>query len=433
MQIQLTDEQRAFSDSCGRLAADLAAGWHRGRGPGDVDPPTPSEKAWARIADAGWLALGLREENGGIGATTVDLTVLVEQLGYHSVAAPVVGTLIAAQQLQTWRAAPDLLTEVAAGSLRLAPALTANLRSLATNPSGALAATANLRSLATNPSGAAVGEAGNPTGAAVGKAGNPTGAAVGEAGNPSGAVVGEADSPSGAVVGEADSRCGAAVGEGGALGGTGGVLAWDAAGAEMAVLPGLGRAYRLDGAIGFADVTRAVRSLGEPAQTIDLTAPDGDELERLGAFALSLLTADLLGTMQAALDAAVEHAKVRSQFGARIGSFQAVQQLLTDSHVLVEATRSASYYCAWAVDALPGAQALRVARAAKAFASRSAVEVCEHAIQVFGGIGMTWEAPAHVWLRRAQADRLVLGDEHHHYAVIAASDFASPSTTGSRS
>ncbi|GIH06707.1 acyl-CoA dehydrogenase [Rhizocola hellebori] len=403
MQIELTSEQRAFSDSCARLAADLAAGWHRGRGPGDIDPPAPDEKAWARIADAGWLALGLREENGGIGATAVDLAVLVEQLGYHAVAAPIVGTLMAAQQLQTWQAPAELLADIAAGTLRIAPVLTADLRSFAAvEPAWLLRQDTPNVGPATPPN---LGPTAPPNHGetAPPNHGETTPHGHGQTGRP--------------ARGTAEA----------------GVLAWDAAGAAMAVLPALGTAYLLADATGFADVTRAVRPLGEPAMTIDLTIPGDDALAGLGAFALSLLTADLLGTMQAALDSAVEHAKVRSQFGAHIGSFQAVQQLLADSHVLVEATRSATYYSAWAVDALPGAQALRAARAAKAFASRSAVEVCEHAIQVFGGIGMTWEAPAHVWLRRAQADRLALGDEHFHYAAIAAAEFAAASTSKSGS
>ncbi|WP_051752616.1 acyl-CoA dehydrogenase family protein [Streptosporangium amethystogenes] len=341
MVIELTAEQRAFRESCGKLAAVLAAQWNRGRGPHDIAPPVPDKASWSRVVDTGWLAIGLREENGGAGAGVVDLTVLAEQLGHHTVAAPVLGIILAAEQLQAWGAPSGLLQDIAEGGIRLAPALDANLRGLAC-------------------------------------------AAVG-------------------------------------------ALAWDAAGAEAAVIPASGVAHSLGDPLPFADPTRAVRPLGAPSAGIPAfapTAPDGDAAARLDAFALSLLTADLLGTMQAALDAAIEHARTRAQFGAPIGSFQAVQQLLADSHVLVEAGRSASYYSAWAVDALPGREALRAARVAKAFVSRSAVEVCESAIQVFGGIGMTWEAPAHIWLRRAHAGRLVLGDEHHHQSFIADDDFS---------
>jgi alkylation response protein AidB-like acyl-CoA dehydrogenase len=156
-----------------------------------------------------------------------------------------------------------------------------------------------------------------------------------------------------------------------------------------------------------------------PDAALELRAPTDDDRDRLQALVLTLLVADLLGTMSAALDAAVEHGRSRTQFGKPIGSFQAVQQIAAEDLVSVEATRSALYYSAWAVDALPAAEALRAARTAKAFASRAGVAVCEDVVQLFGGIGMTWESPAHVWLRRAHLDRRSFGDEHVHQAVLA--------------
>lgn len=365
MEIELTAEQRAFRESCGKLAAHLASRWHRGRGPHDVGPSAPDEASWSRVAEAGWLAMRLREENGGAEAGAVDMMILAEQLGHHAVAAPVLGTVIAAEQLQSWGAPSELLEEIAEGTRRLAPALTPDLTGFAVNlPGDTAPITAN---------------------------------------------------------GSADNT----PKDTGALTRNAGALAWDAAGAEFAVVPGAGIVHALGEPVPFADQTRAVRRLGEPVRTLtELTAPDGETAARTSAFALSLLVADLLGTMQAALDAALDHARTRVQFGSPIGAFQAVQQLLADSHVLTEASRSACWYAAWAVDALPGEEALRAARVAKAYASRSAVEVCENVIQVFGGIGMTWEAPAHIWLRRAHAARAAFGDEHHHEAVIAATEFS---------
>jgi alkylation response protein AidB-like acyl-CoA dehydrogenase len=341
MDIELSAEQRVFRDSCAKLAADLAARWSAGRGPHDVERPEPDSVSWGRIVDAGWLALGLHESNGGLGATMVDLCVLAEQLGAHTVPAAVLGTLIAAEQLQTWGADASLLESIADGSVRVAPALSASLLDFGAD------------------------------------------------------------------------------------------LAFDAAGATLCVVPttgtahatgtghALGTAHALGEPRPFADVTRIVRPLAEPTSTLTLVAPSSEALARLDAFALALLVAELLGAAQAALAAALDHARVRSQFGAIIGSFQQVQQILAESHVLVEAMRSATYYVAWAVDALPGPAALRAARVAKAFASRSAVEVCENAVQVFGGIGMTWEHPAHLWLRRVQASRLAFGNEHHHQRVLS--------------
>jgi alkylation response protein AidB-like acyl-CoA dehydrogenase len=204
-------------------------------------------------------------------------------------------------------------------------------------------------------------------------------------------------------------------------------LAWDAAGADFAVSVDDGAAHRLAEPKHGADLTRSVRvPLAEPPDRPrrvacrPLEAADGD---RLDAFALALLTADLLGTMEAAHAAAVDYARTRRQFGAPIGSFEAIQDLAAEQLVLVEATRSAMWYATWSADALEPAAALRAARIAKAFAARAAVEVCESAVQIFGGIGFTWEYPAHVWLRRAHASWRAFGDEHYQEATLSAQTF----------
>jgi alkylation response protein AidB-like acyl-CoA dehydrogenase len=131
-----------------------------------------------------------------------------------------------------------------------------------------------------------------------------------------------------------------------------------------------------------------------------------------------LLCADLVGTCTGALEGAVAHARVRQQFGRPIGSFQAVQQLCADQLVTVEACRSITWQAAWAVDALEPAEALAQAQMAKAYCSEVARTVCEAAIQVWGGLGMTWECPAHRYLRRALLDRQLLGDERAQLGAI---------------
>ena len=73
------------------------------------------------------------------------------------------------------------------------------------------------------------------------------------------------------------------------------------------------------------------------------------------------------------------------------------------------AARSAALHAAWAVDALPPAEAVAAAATAKAYASRAALAVGEIAIQVHGGIGNTWECMAHVHLRRSLLSTDVLG------------------------
>src|SRR6187200_2725182 len=111
--------------------------------------------------------------------------------------------------------------------------------------------------------------------------------------------------------------------------------------------------------------------------------------------------ADLVGTMRGAVQLAADYATERRQYGAAIGSFQAVQHLLSDAFVAMEGSRSISLHAAWAVDALPAVDALAAAATAKAYSARAARTVCETAVQVHGGIGNTWECLAHVFLRRA--------------------------------
>ena len=126
-----------------------------------------------------------------------------------------------------------------------------------------------------------------------------------------------------------------------------------------------------------------------------------DDLSRWTALALALTSADLTGVMDGAVHLACEYAKARTQYGAAIGSFQAVQHMLADAFTLTEGARSITRHAAWGVDALPGPEALAAAAAAKAYSARAARTVCETVIQVHGGVGNTWECLAHVFLRRA--------------------------------
>jgi hypothetical protein len=207
-------------------------------------------------------------------------------------------------------------------------------------------------------------------------------------------------------------------------------LAWDSACADFAVSVHDGAAHLLGEPAGGIDLTRAIRPpLAEPPaspRSVSCAAPGEADRARLDAFALAMVAADVLGTMEAAHAAAVDYSRTRRQFGVPVGSFQAVQDLAADGKVLLEASRSAVWYATWSVDALAPPEALRAARMAKAFASRAAVEVCEGALQIFGGIGFTWEFPAHIWLRRAHASRRVFGDERHQESVLATQVFGAP-------
>jgi alkylation response protein AidB-like acyl-CoA dehydrogenase len=196
------------------------------------------------------------------------------------------------------------------------------------------------------------------------------------------------------------------------------VTAVDAHGASSALLllagDGNGRlgVITLGGATSGADLTRPLaRQDGERVTALDgQTRPlDADDMARWQSLGLAAACADLVGTMRGALTLATEYAKERKQYGAVIGSFQAVQHLLADAHVATEGSRSIALHAAWSVDALPADEALAACSAAKAYCARAARSVCETSIQVHGGIGNTWECLAHVFLRRALFSIDVLG------------------------
>jgi alkylation response protein AidB-like acyl-CoA dehydrogenase len=161
------------------------------------------------------------------------------------------------------------------------------------------------------------------------------------------------------------------------------------------------------------DLTRSVVAI-DPAATVE-AVPDqarvltGDDLASWTALGLALTSADLVGTMRGAVELGCDYAKERRQYGSPIGSFQAVQHLLADAFVAMEGSRSVALHAAWAVDALPPAEALASGALAKAYSARAARSACEAVIQVHGGIGNTWECLAHVHLRRALLSTDVLG------------------------
>jgi alkylation response protein AidB-like acyl-CoA dehydrogenase len=135
-----------------------------------------------------------------------------------------------------------------------------------------------------------------------------------------------------------------------------------------------------------------------------------------------LLASEQLGVASCCLDETVAYVKVRTQFGRPVGSFQALKHRLADVWLEVTSLQAAARYAA---DRLARASAsdpetgLAVA-VAQAYASDVAVHAAEEALQLHGGIGMTWEHPVHVRLKRAKADQLAFGTAGRHRARIAA-------------
>ena len=138
-------------------------------------------------------------------------------------------------------------------------------------------------------------------------------------------------------------------------------------------------------------------------------------LEHATGFGLLALTAEAVGAMEVTRDHTLEYLRTRKQFGVPIGSFQALQHRMADLLLEIEQARSALINAAAAIDA-PRLERERALSAAKYSTGRIGTRVAEEAIQLHGGIGMTWELPlAHYAKRLVMIDHQ-LGDEDHHLA-----------------
>jgi alkylation response protein AidB-like acyl-CoA dehydrogenase len=138
-------------------------------------------------------------------------------------------------------------------------------------------------------------------------------------------------------------------------------------------------------------------------------------LDRLGVAA----TVDGVGAAQRALELSVDYAKERVQFDKPIGAFQAVQHLCADMLRTVELGRAAGYYACWAIDDASPEEAHRASTLARAFAADAFPQVGGTAIQVFGGIGFTWEHDIHLYFKRLLTVGGALGTASDHLEELA--------------
>ena len=141
-------------------------------------------------------------------------------------------------------------------------------------------------------------------------------------------------------------------------------------------------------------------------------------LARVTDRAAVALAAEMCGAAQRVLDMTVDYAKLRVAFGKPIGSYQGVKHKCTDMLIEIENAKSLTYYAAWAVDEGEPDAAMAVSMA-KAAASDAGRKVCAAGIQLHGGIGMTWEHDLQLYLKRAKASEIALGDATWHRERVA--------------
>jgi alkylation response protein AidB-like acyl-CoA dehydrogenase len=164
------------------------------------------------------------------------------------------------------------------------------------------------------------------------------------------------------------------------------------------------------------DLTRRQARLdltGTPAVLVGRQGAGWQVVRQVADRALVMLAAEQVGGAERVLEMAVEYARTRVQFGRVIGSFQAIKHRCADMLVDVERAKVAVHHAMWAVDEDP-AEVPVAAALAKVFVSDAYFDAAASNIQVHGGIGFTWEHPAHLYFRRAKSTQLMFGTPRHH-------------------
>lgn len=322
-----------------------------------ADGGTPVDTAlWARLAgEVGISGLAVDEERGGAGATWREVAVVAEELGRAVAPVPFLGSAVMAT----------------AALLDVTP----------TTESDAL-----LGSLATGERTAALAVP------AVAAPGVPVGVTVGVTGGTlRGRVEGVLDATGADVL----------------LVPTGdGLFAVEADAAAREVVVSLDMTRRL------TDVTLDGVTATRLAQ--DASAPVGRALT-VGA---AILASEQLGLAERCLAETVEYLRTRHQFGRQLASFQALKHRLADVWVAITQARAVARYAAGC--AAEGSDDLPVAVAvASARCSDVVTLAAEECLQLHGGIGFTWEHPAHLLLKRARASAAILGTAGRQRAVLA--------------
>jgi len=342
----------------------LVAADHEGAYETAVQPAPWDQDLWRQMIELGWTGLGVPEDAGGVGMSTIAVATLAEEAGRVALVAPLTATLIATQVLRAAGATPWLERVATGEATTLAT----------TNVAGSW-----------EPDDTDV-EA-RPDGDGVTLHG--TAAFVQDARKAACFVV--------------SAR---------AAGGVG-LFAVPAGAAGMTLTPDR-----------VVDLTRDQATLafdGVRVAADAVIAPPGrgaavlaDALPAI----LAIVAADLCGAAEWQLQTTTEYAKTRVQFDHPIGFFQAVKHPIVNMMIAVDRARSLMYAAACAIDHEQH-DALRLARMAKAAASDAAAFCSDRSVQLHGGIGFTWECDLHLYFKRQKHNELLYGSGAQQRAKLA--------------
>ncbi|MFI6938053.1 acyl-CoA dehydrogenase family protein [Streptomyces sp. NPDC050418] len=201
----------------------------------------------------------------------------------------------------------------------------------------------------------------------------------------------------------------------------------DAAVADVLLVPTSSGLHAVDTAADGVRVTAQIPfDLTRPLAEVTLESAPGRLLTADAAAAVrrglgagaGLLASEQLGVADWCLTETVAYLKTRTQFNRPVGSFQSLKHRLAELWLTTVHARAAARNAA---DALAtGSEEAELAGAlAQAYCSPVAVRAAEEALQLHGGIGMTWEHPVHLYLKRAKADAIALGTAGAHHETVA--------------
>ncbi|HET6859561.1 MAG TPA: acyl-CoA dehydrogenase family protein [Streptomyces sp.] len=201
----------------------------------------------------------------------------------------------------------------------------------------------------------------------------------------------------------------------------------DAAAATVLLVPAQDGLYAVEpGAAGVTVETLTPLDLTRPLATVTFDGVRGKRLAdsaaepvRRGLLAgAGLLASEQLGLAEWCLEEVVRYTRDRKQFNRPVGSFQALKHRMAQLWLEVVSARAAARNAADAL-ATESADVQVAVAVAQVYCSRVAVHAAEECVQLHGGIGMTWEHPAHLYLKRAKSDSIALGAPGRHKETLA--------------
>jgi alkylation response protein AidB-like acyl-CoA dehydrogenase len=339
-----------------------------------VEKGTTPDALWSQMVELGWPALTVPERAGGLGMGTVELAVVVEELGRVLAPGPFVPTATQFAPVVAEAGSPEqqerFLGGIAAGEL-----------------TGTLAL---------------VEESGSVDAGHVATTATPDGHGFVLEGTKE-TVVEASTADEIAVIARIPGTRG-----------DDGVGAFVVSRADIRLDP-----------IDALDATRPLARVALDGVRIDADRALGDPgpataaaVRRAVEVATTALAVETVGAAQAIFDITLAYAKQREQFGAPIGSFQAIKHKFADMLVALERARATSYFAALTIAEDDGRRALATSTA-KAAAGDCAALLAREGIQIHGGIGYTWEHDMHLYVRRVKSSSLLFGNAAQHRARVA--------------